>query len=221
MTTCNSNYSWHRKARILMIDGYNPPMYPDLELDADRLIHVMKELNANAVRTPAVAFYAYYPTDLFPSHPELGKRDVVGEVARACKKEDFKFIPYIPVGHANLYEWVQKLHPDWMLRRKDGSSPFCYHGSKGKGNLVGLCLNSPSYRETIKKVVEEVISGYEVDVAYFDGPVKSQFDPLFFSGWGCFCEYCEALYRKETGKNLPEVGETPDWKDSEIRSYYL
>jgi hypothetical protein len=69
-------HEWIRSARIVLMDAFNPPFYPIYEYDPDKAVAIVRRLNANAVRIPALAYYAYYPTRTkYPTCPGLGGRD--------------------------------------------------------------------------------------------------------------------------------------------------
>jgi hypothetical protein len=60
------------------------------------------------------------------------------------------------------------------------------------------CLNSP-VRDEIRAMVREVVTKYDIDAAYFDGPYMGMQNARRF----CHCRHCEAAYRKARGHPVP------------------
>src|SRR5262245_57568881 len=71
---------WLRYARAVYFEGYGPPLYPHMrDFDAKRLVEIVLELGGNTLRFQPIGFRAYYPSKVFPVHPELGNRDLIDE----------------------------------------------------------------------------------------------------------------------------------------------
>ena len=210
------SYDWLKTGRVLIVDGYCPPLYPKIDFDADRMVQIVKETGGNIVRMQPIGYYAYYPTKHFPVHPDLGGRDLLQEMIDACRPEGIKVIPYIPVGHPFLpLDFEGEPYNSWAARNRDGERK---RGGWHYGYFRNfpICLNSP-YREAIRAIVREITASYDVDGIYFDGP--NQPNPRWMFGV-CYCEYCRKAYYEATGKEIPHIGERCDWNDPEVRRYY-
>src|SRR5207247_1482548 len=73
---------WLRYARVVYFEGYGPPIYPHIrDFDAKRLVGIVSELGADTLRFQPIGYRAYYPSKVFPVHPELGNRDLIDEVS--------------------------------------------------------------------------------------------------------------------------------------------
>ena len=109
---------------------------------------------------------------------DLISGDVIGELVRAAKQAEVRLIAgWNGTIHATRVE--VKRHPDWQMRRIDGSvEPL-------------TCFNSP-YREFLFEQINEIVTGYDVDGVYFDQVSV-----------GCFCAYCKQHYLELYGEPMP------------------
>lgn len=196
-----STYEWIRSARILIAEAYNPPFYPSLDYQPEKAVKIAQELNADSLRYPAASYFAYFPTKSgYPIHPEL-KGDPMRETVDRCKKAGLRVVAYVPFNHPFMDSTSKD--PRYL--------GWCKHFANGKPMITGHygyatffegCLNSP-LREVIRSLVLEVLTGYDVDVIYFDGPYQGMNHGHDF----CHCAYCQAAYRKRFGKAVPNQDE--------------
>ena len=77
-------------------------------------------------------------------------------------------------------------HPDWFLRNKDGSIP-------DRGGLPGYsprfrstCQFTSYYSDFIPKVIEEVVSRYDIDAVYSNGWPGT-------NATVCYCQACQKI----------------------------
>ena len=207
-----NSYDWLKTGRVVIVDGYCPPLYPKLRFSAERLVRIIERLEGNIVRMQPIGYYAYYPTEHFPVHPELGKRDLLQEVIDLCRPRGIKVIPYIPVGHGFLpYESEKEPYINWAARDKWGRK---IRGGWHLGyfKYFALCLNSP-YREAIRSIVREIVENYDIDGVYFDGPYQPT--PRWLNG-PCYCSYCKESF----GNEIPDFTRGEDWSRPEVFEYY-
>lgn len=206
-------YDWLITDGVILLEGYQPPMFPELDYDPEYAAELTKRAGAKIFRFPALSYYAYYPTEHYVLHPELAGRDLLKETIDACHKRGIKMIPYIPVGHPFLPHDSKLLPYDsWAKLDESGNRLKWWH--HGYFNSYYICLNTP-YREAIKKIVTEIVTGYDVDGIYFDGPYQDQTS----SGDFCYCPYCREAYLKRTGKGIPPAPEKRDWDDPDTVEY--
>ena len=86
---------WLHYTQAVYFDGYSPPLYPHMkDFDARRLVEVVTELGGNLLRFQPIGYRAYYPTQAFPLHDELGGRDLIDEVSRECRRADVHLYCY-------------------------------------------------------------------------------------------------------------------------------
>lgn len=189
---------WVRTLRILNAEGYNAPFYPAYTYDAERAVRIARELNASAFRYPAAAYYAYYPTKTkYPVHPDLKSGDPMRQTIDLCRKAGLKTIAYFPLNHPFMN--VESRDPNYLeWAKRDASGKPMTTSHYGFGRYYEGCLNSP-LREEIFGLVREVVTRYDCDIAYFDGPYQGMQNEFHF----CVCRHCQAAYWKARGKEIP------------------
>src|SRR5579875_840395 len=192
--------SWLRYTRTVCFDGYGPPVYPHMKgFDAKRLVQAASELGGNMLRSQPIGYWAYYPSKVFPVHPELDGRDLIDEVTQACRPLGIHHYCYCPYGHLWLeVNWV-KQHPQyarWALRGPDGK----IYGSRwhvGWALQQKICTTGDAYREAIRVVVRELCE-HDIAGVYFDHP------STLMTGI-CFCESCRKNFQKFSGMDLERL----------------
>ena len=150
----------------------------------------------------------YYPSKLADPHPELGGRDLLGDVMRASHAHGLQAFAYVNALFGGPQHAVP--HPDWCQRTLDGSLTM-------QGDATAMCPLSP-YGEHIAGVVTEIARAYEIDGLYLDEPS--------FQSW-CACGFCRGRHLAVTGREIPvatafgdpEFGAWLDWRSSEIASF--
>lgn len=165
-------------------------------LDAGRLADQILELGANALVFNVGGIYAWYPTQV-PYHtvnPVMQPgRDIVGEVAAACRKRDIRFIARYDFSKAvdNTY----RQHPEWFVRL-DGNKPQMVAQDRlGEWpQLVSTCLHGGYQNEEVAfKVLRESMERYHPDGIFITSMIYAP----------CQCEQCRAIYRARYGSELP------------------
>ena len=186
----------------------------DVLFSRDNLRQAMRRLsrlNFNTVY-PTVwqSGYTLYPSKVAETatgvkvhpHPGFGKRDMLAEAIEMGHSRNLTVIPWFEFGlmAPATSELVQR-HPDWVLRRRDGTQTFNMHGED-----VSVWLN-PMHPEVEKLIVDlavEVVDKYKVDGIQFDDhfgmPVDLGYDA-----------YTQQLYQREKGKLPPANPRDPDW----------
>ncbi len=198
LSAADANYEWIRSPRILIAEAYNPPFYPAFDYEPSKALSIAQELNADAMRYPAASYYAYFPTKSgYPVHPEL-KGDPMRLTVDGLHAAGMKAVAYVPLNHPFM-ETSSKdpRFAGWSKKFKDGRPMTTEH--YGFTKYFEGCINSP-VRDVIRALVREVLTGYPVDVMYFDGPYQGMANAKNY----CHCEYCERAYRKRFGKVVPD-----------------
>ncbi len=202
-----STYEWIRSTRILIAEAYNPPFYPALDYQAEKAVSIARELNADSLRYPSASYFAYFPTKSgYPIHPEL-KGDPMRETVDRCKQAGLRVVAYVPFNHPFMNSTSQDpRYADWSKKFANGKPMITSH--YGYATFFEGCLNSP-LREVIRTLVREVLTRYDVDVMYFDGPYQGMNHGHDF----CHCKYCQAAYQKRFGKPVPNRDENMSLDD--------
>ena len=155
-------YQWLRSTRVLIAEAYNPPFYPSLDYEPEKAVRIAQELNADSLRYPAAAYYAYFPTRSgYPVHPEL-RGDPMRQTVDLCRKASLKNVAYVPLNHPFME--VTSKDPrfaGWSKKFADGRPMTTEH--YGFAEYYEGCLNSP-VRDVIKALVREVLVDYPFDV---------------------------------------------------------
>ncbi len=193
-------YEWIRGTRVLIAEGFNPPFYPALDYEAAKAVRIVRDLNADGMRYPAAAYYAFFPTKSgYPVHPEL-KGDPMRETVDLLHGARLKAVAYVPLNHPFMSSSAKDpRYTTWSKKFADGRAMTTEH--YGYDTYFEGCLNSP-VRDVIKTMVREVLD-YGFDVMYFDGPYQGMQNARNY----CHCQYCEAAYRKAFGKPVPDQEE--------------
>jgi hypothetical protein len=184
-----TGYEWLKHARIFIVDGYNYPLCPELEFDAEKMAGTMSDMHANVLRIATSGHCGWMiPGTRFQVTPELGKRDILAECIEACKPFGIKVIPYINTSHTQK---TSTIDPDWAQKLTPAGD---YSSSWSMGEKVTpICFNS-SYREAFYDLVRTVVTNYDIDGIYFDTWV-----PFYFFGGKekiCYCNGCRKGFRK-------------------------
>jgi hypothetical protein len=193
-----STAEWVKLPRILIAEGYVPPFNPSFEYNAEKALAIARSLNADALRFPAAAYWAYFPTKTpYPMHPQLRGADPLGRTVELFHKANLKVVVYVPLIHPFMEVGSRNpLYQQWCKRFIDGRPMTTDH--YGYGERFEGCINSP-LRQVMLEFVHEIVEGYPIDVMYFDGPYQglSTLDQI------CHCRYCQEAYQKARGKALP------------------
>jgi len=100
--------------------------------------------------------------------------------------------------------WIQAEHPDWQVINSPGGRPLTVE--QLKNDAVLGCWNSP-YGDWFIRSQVELVKRLDWDGYNLDG----------FGCWShCFCPYCGAAYRQESGKEIPAATNV---NDAEFRRY--
>jgi hypothetical protein len=193
------NSSWPASCRAVIAEAYNPPFYPSFDYKPEKAVAITKALHADTLRYPAASYFAYFPTRTrYPIHPEIAPgQDPMKETVDLCHKAGLKVIAYMPLNHPFMEVRAENpLYDGWVKRFEDGKPMTTEH--YGFTLYYEGCLNSP-LRDEIRQMVREVVTGYEIDAAYFDGPYMGMKNARRF----CYCEHCREAYRKAKGKAIP------------------
>lgn len=194
---------WLRYARTVFFDGYSPPVYPGIDhFDAEQLAEAVVELGGDTLRFQPMGYWAMWPSNGFPRHPDLGDRDLIAEVVAACRRRDLHLYCYTGYG-APFFElgWADDhpLYRNWVRRDADGNAAgeYYHYGMKDRRKL---CRLNDGYRQALRTVVREYCS-YDIDAVYFDAPSCH-----FYTGV-CFCDSCRRNFKAYTGMDLDRLNE--------------
>ena len=169
-------------------------------INADKWVKYCKDCGATTVFMDAKSqSYVYYDSKFIRKDPILGKRDLYAEFAQAAKKHGLKWAAYI----APLeIESMAGETDDWQQRNADGRKTC---ENQGGLRRTFFCWNAPGLRGLFANMLAEISAKYHPHGFYIDG--------VLIIHTACYCETCKALFRKETGKEIPlkPAWNSPDW----------
>ena len=136
----------------------------------------LREANFNAVFVDVWSRgYPLWRSAVFERHtgmltdPLYGDRDVLAEVIEEAKPRGLAVIPWAEYGFVIGYSGgrapLVEVHPEWLARRKDGSTDFSWAGTT-KSYWIAHC-NAEGQRFLLD-LIEELASGYDVPAIQFD-----------------------------------------------------
>jgi hypothetical protein len=170
------------------------------ELDPQRFdlrwwIDYFQQCHLDGITVNAAGLVAYYPSQV-PLHPRsrfLGPRDLFGEIVAAARKANLHVLARFDPSYQRAEFYAA--HPDWFSVDKEGQPNLLDWPPEPRDKLYEICLNSPYFWEYMPKVFEEILQRYDVD-------------GIFGNAWEgyngiCYCPYCRARFREDTGNALP------------------
>jgi len=193
-------HSWLRnRQRIYWYDQYalNEQDTAFAKYDPERIAAEMKSTGADIVAVYAANQFsvAYYPSKIWPMHPNLKGRDYFGEVSSRLQGQGQKVIAYI--------NWLESRHPEWYVVPLDGKkekefplaswavpdNPDWRVQRVPGGSWRVPCINSPR-RAQVVAVAREIIETYHPDGFHLD---------MFFNSGVCVCDHCRPSLEKICG----------------------
>ncbi|MEM7066597.1 MAG: glycoside hydrolase family 10 protein [Cyanobacteria bacterium P01_B01_bin.77] len=128
--------------------------------------------------------------------------DILEELTTKAHSQGMSVIPWFEFGFmAPATSELAILHRSWLSEKSNGSY---IDTTREGGDMVWLNPYKPEVQQFITHLLLELISRYDVDGVQFDDhfilPVEFGYD-----------SYTRALYKDETGKNVPSDPHNPDW----------
>ena len=184
-----------------------------------------KRIDAAVAELAATGFNTIYPnvwsrgttfhrSRYAPLEPTLAavdpKLDPVCRITRAAQRHGMQVVPWFEYGLMEPGDAeVVRLHPDWVLRRADGSALYAMHGadlrtSPLKDLRVWLNPAHPGVRERFIGLILEIVQRCGVDGIQLDDhfawPVDLGYD-----------DYTRSIYLQSTGREPPANSNDPNW----------
>lgn len=128
--------------------------------------------------------FCYFDTRTGTRHPAL-RKDMFGDIVRACGKLDIKVNAYLNCGLSNE---TAIEHPEWCMVSPEGRllRPDIYGIGEVTPYMRTLCFNSP-YRDYLLGLIQEVAEKYPVSGFLLDS----------FNGFPCICPHCVREMKKQ------------------------
>lgn len=199
-------------ARQVHLDFHTSQWIPNVgkKFDKAQFQAAMREGNVGSITVFAKCHhgYCYYPTKIGTQHPTMEPGfDLTGAIMEAAHEIGVDVPVYITAGWSVL---DAQEHPEWIMRRKDGSLSTTNLDLKASPDdprpecsWKDLCLNG-EYADYIYEITREVVDRYD------------RLDGLFFDicslEKACYCDHCVA--------EMKALGYDPD-NDEDAHRYHV
>jgi len=189
-----------------------------LYYDRRRLEKAVDELAATGINTLYPNVWSrgatFHRSRFAPMEPALLKADAsldpICHLTSAAHRRGMKVIPWFEYGLMEPADAeVVRRHPEWLLRRSDGSTLYAMHGANLKTSplkdlRVWLNPAHPGVRARFIGLIGEIVQRCNVDGIQLDDhfawPVELGYDT-----------YTSALFRKDTGREPPSDYNNREW----------
>jgi hypothetical protein len=208
-------HKWlNKRQRIYWYDQYalNDQETAFAHYDPDRIAAEMAGTRADIVAVYAANQFsvAYYPSKIWPMHPNLHGRDYFGEVSWRLQAQGQKVIAYI--------NWLESRHPEWYVVPLGGKAeaelPLASWADPNNadwrvqripgGSWRFACINSPR-RAQVVAVAREIVERYHPDGFHLD---------MFFNSGVCVCGYCRPTLERICGtKEITTGAIAAHWRE--------
>lgn len=192
-------WQWLRETPVAILEENELPAWKNTQ----QIMDALKEMGAEHIRYPAICWGAHFyaHSAYLPKAAGIAEdSDYFGAVAHACRENGVRLMAYCHYGV--LYRELEKLHPDWLARKQDGT-PEIWNAIHRKS-----CLCSKPFQEAMRGAIGEVIEKYHPDSVYLDGPAWYCED--------CYCDSCRSRYRAAYGEEMPaQIA----WEDGSREKY--
>jgi hypothetical protein len=168
---------WHQ--RPLRIYHPNPRESELRTLDVQRFVAGCAETHAEAVVISVGGVYAFYPSRVKDHYvsPVIGDRDLVGEIAAECRRQNLRVIARVDFAKAREQVWGE--HPEWF--RRDAKGAFVKRDSYYAACPLGGYQNADFAHPVLREILDRYpVDGFHLNAGGFDGY--------------CYCANCARAY---------------------------
>ncbi len=156
----------------------------------------------------------FHQSRFAPMEPKLRQvnpsLDPICRITKAGQRRGMKVIPWFEYGLMEPADAeVVRRHPEWVLKRRDGSTLYAMHGANLKTSplrdlRVWLNPAHPGVRERVLGLIGEIVTRCGVDGIQLDDhfawPVELGYDA-----------YTRGLYRQDKGREPPDNYTDREW----------
>jgi len=156
----------------------------------------------------------YFPTE--DAHLYFKDRDYYGELVKLAKDRSVSVHAWFCLFQESLENPspVVKRNPDVVVVNKYGKSAWeepVWSYVDPKYSTLWVCPSAKVYRDYLKRLMEEVLTRYEVDGIHYD---YVRYPEAIEGRYYCYCKRCLAKFKEEYGYTLPS-------KDVIVLRYYV
>jgi hypothetical protein len=207
-----------RRGRIYWYDQYalNEQDAAFAKYDPDRITEELAGTGADIIVVYAANQFsiAYYPSKVWPQHPNLRGRDYVGDLITRLRARGKKVVTYI--------NWLESRHPEWntiplgnennpdhkempLVSWADPNDPDKRVQRVPGGRWRFPCINSPR-RQQVLAVAREIVQRYRPDGFHLD--------MFHANGALCVCQYCRPEVERICGtKEITHQAVAAHWRE--------
>lgn len=182
-----TSYDWVKSTPVAIIEENELPSWKTPQ----QLIDAVKASGAHFVRYPAIrwAVHTFGSSRYLPKYPDLGERDLFGEVSEAMHLAGIRVMAYCHFGVVHCT--AAEKHPEFLAREYDGT-PIPWGGQP---THLRSCMCNSDFLEAMYGAIGELCRNYEFEALYLDGPT-----------WygDCSCDHCKRAYFDRSGLVMPE-----------------
>ncbi len=189
-----------RLVRALQVNIEDPFGFYAEEINEERIVELAERVHANTVimfARDAWGRVFYRGSRLYPRHPRSPLD--LERLSRMLRERGISFVP-MAVHTANRH--IYRLHPSWAQRTIDGEvvvlENIPLEERVRDPHWPQICPNSPAMEEYFIPEIMEVVEKTKPDAVHLDS-----FRYLPDLTKACYCSYCRARFREETGLDLP------------------
>ncbi len=170
----------------LFFDNHTMKACPDVgaNFDARKFVAEVKSCGVDFLTFHARCNqgFAYYDTKIGIKHPSL-KRDMFGELAEECKKNNILLNAYINVG---ISHEEGLLHRNWTRIAPDGKL-YVLNAKQDNAGFMTMCPSNAEYVDHVISMALEIMEHYPVSGFFFD----------CMNPKPCICPSCMPTIKKE------------------------
>ena len=197
MQSSSSRRVFPRFTRGLQLNLEDPYGFYNDGLTAEEVAGLAERLHADLVIVFARDGWgrAFYPSSIYPRHPR--SRLDLARLRRLL--EDRGRILIVMTNHTSN-RFLYERHPGWAQRGPRGELRLLdHHPSSWKGRVEWplICPNSPAGRLYREEAAEAL------DATGAQGVLLDSLRYMPDPGRACYCHWCRARFRDETGMDLP------------------
>ncbi|MBM3801135.1 MAG: hypothetical protein FJW26_02360 [Acidimicrobiia bacterium] len=181
--------------RVCRVENYPSCLMPEesyIGLSVEEYVELIHEagLEVQIVAGEIDRGTPRFRSKMLPPRPDVD-RDRLPQFLKLAHEKGILVLAYYPMIYTKP---LRKIHPEWLMRFLDDGRPK-------PENLGWFCFNSP-YRDWLARYLIEYLDNLDLDGFYFDDMNWGSHEDWPFTP-SCCCEYCEKLFKEETGFRIP------------------
>jgi len=174
--------------RQVHLDFHTSEDIPDVgaDFDAADFVQTLQGAHVDSITLFARCHHGwgYYPSDIGPSHPQLARPDLLGEMVTACRAADIETPIYITV---QWDEYLARTRPEWRVMGAMNRLPVPNSADQSAGGQLSatwhsLCLSNDGLFDYARDTALEIAKRYNPPGLFFD----------IVTGFDCVCPKCLA-----------------------------